>query len=80
MNLTGVTVLENGPGGAVLAGAPSDLSRVCAALGFTNPCRNGRVYLTAAKMRQLGLGDSVGTDPGWRMKSKAQLRAEGKAT
>jgi hypothetical protein len=37
----------------VLHGAPSELSRICAAFGFTKSCTRGRVFLTAAKVARL---------------------------
>ncbi len=64
--LDGVEVWENTGGGGIIAGAPHVLSAICLSLGFKNPCKRGRVYLTGAKMRHLGLGDAPGTWPNWR--------------
>lgn len=44
-----------GFGDGVIAGPPAVLSRLCAWLGFRNPCTKGRVYLTDTKLRRLGL-------------------------
>jgi hypothetical protein len=40
----------------VILGSPATLSALCAFLGFRNPCSKGRVYLTGAKLRRLGIG------------------------
>lgn len=51
-----VKILEvKSDGGVTLEGTPYALSRVCARLGFKNPCLRGRVFITAAKRRWLGL-------------------------
>jgi hypothetical protein len=72
---TGVVVLENGPGGGVLAGSPARLSGICASLGFKNACGSGRAFLTAPKMARLGLSDAKSEVPGWRGMDTATLWA-----
>ena len=39
----------------VVVGNPWILSAICRHLGFSNPCAKGRVFLTSAKLRFLGL-------------------------
>jgi hypothetical protein len=69
-----IAVLENGPSGGVIAGPPAVLADVCRRLGFKNPCRDGRVYLTAPKMRAIGCVDAI--DTGWRSMTAAQIDAK----
>lgn len=53
----------NAPG--VVFGLPSVLSEICRLLGFKNPCRDGKVYLTDPKIQRLGLPLSEGDAPGF---------------
>jgi len=39
----------------VIVGPPHVLKALCAVLGFKNDCRDGRVYVTTAKLRWLGV-------------------------
>lgn len=39
--------------GTVLVGSPGVLSQLAARLGFRNACRDGRLYITGAKVRWL---------------------------
>lgn len=47
----------------VIFGLPSVLSEICRLLGFKNPCRDGKVYLTPTKIQRLGLPLTAGTPP-----------------
>jgi hypothetical protein len=52
-----VTLCPQVPG--VIVGEPAVLKAICARLGFRNDCKRGRVYLTDAKRRALGLAPAV---------------------
>lgn len=48
-----VTEATDRPG--VILGPPPVLAEICRLFGFKNQCSRGSVYLTAPKMRRLGL-------------------------
>lgn len=53
--LRGLAALVTRRGG-VIEGAPAHLEEICRMFGFKNPCRDGRVYLTEPKRRELFAG------------------------